>query len=108
MKKITKKFIPILIIILISIFIGYEHPILVEVPKKYVYFVLKKIGLRDSFLNKQINTKELKNHSENNSIEIKGNSFSTILTKIKSYEGKSAALLLKNKNNSEIEYEIFT
>ena len=108
MKKITKKFIPILIIILISIFIGYEHPILVEVPKKYVYFVLKKVGLRDNFLDKQINIKELKTHTKDNSIEIKGNSFSTILTKIKSYEGKSAALLLKNKNDSEIEYEIFT
>jgi len=108
MKKITKNLFLIPIIILISIFLGYEHPILVEVPKKYVYFALKKIGLRDNFLNQQINKETLKTHNESNSVEFKGNSFSVILSKIKSYEGKSASLLLKNKNNNEIEYEIFT
>ena len=52
MKKVANKFLLILIISLVSIFAGYENPGLVEIPKKYVNFLLKKIGLRDSFLNK--------------------------------------------------------
>ena len=55
MKKVVNKFLLILIIVLVSIFAGYENPGLVEIPKKYVYFLLKKIGLRDNFLNKKIN-----------------------------------------------------
>ena len=108
MKKVANKFLIILIIILVSIFAGYENPGLVEIPKKYVNFLLKKIGLRDSFLNKKINEEDLITHNEKDSIEFIGNSFSVILSKIKSYEGKSASLILKNKNSSEVEYEIFT
>ena len=101
MKKVANKFLLVLIIILVSIFAGYENPGLVEIPKKYVNFLLKKIGLRDSFLNKKINEEDLTTHNEKDSIEFIGNSFSVILSKIKSYEGKSASLILKNKNNSE-------
>ena len=108
MKKVANKFLLILIIILVSIFAGYENPGLVEIPKKYVNFLLKKIGLRDSFLNKKINEEDLTTHNEKDSIEFIGNSFSVILSKIKSYEGKSASLILKNKNSSGVEYEIFT
>ena len=108
MKKVANKFLLILIIILVSIFAGYENPGLVEIPKKYVNFLLKKIGLRDSFLNKKINKEDLITHNEKVSIEFIGNSFSVILSKIKSYEGKSASLIMKNKNCSEVEYEIFT
>ena len=55
MKKKIKKISIILLVILISIFVGYEHPGLVEVPKKYVYFLLKKVGLKESALDKTIN-----------------------------------------------------
>ena len=97
MKKVVNKFLLILIIVLVSIFTGYENPDLVEIPKKYVYFLLKKIGLRDNFLNKKINKEVLKTHNEKDSVEFTGNSFSVILSKIKSYEGKSASLILKKK-----------
>ena len=39
MKKVANKFLLILIIILVSIFAGYENPGLVEIPKKYVNFL---------------------------------------------------------------------
>ena len=80
MKKVVNKFLLILIIVLVSIFTGYENPGLVEIPKKYVYFLLKKIGLRDSFLNKKINEEDLTTHNEKDSIEFIGNSFSVILS----------------------------
>ena len=38
MKKVANKFLLILIIILVSIFAGYENPGLVEIPKKNVNF----------------------------------------------------------------------
>ena len=52
-KKIYKLFL-LLIIILISIFAGYENPNLLEPPKKYFYFILKEMGIRVSFFNKKI------------------------------------------------------
>ena len=54
MKKKIYKFFILLLIILISIFVGYENPNLIETPKKYFYYSLKKIGIRDSFFNKKI------------------------------------------------------
>ena len=64
MKKKIKKISIILLVILISIFVGYEHPGLVEVPKKYVYFLLKKVGLKESALDKTINKETIKNVSK--------------------------------------------
>ena len=54
MKKKIYKFFLLLIIILLSIFTGYENPNLVEVPKKYTHFILKKMGIRDNFFNEKI------------------------------------------------------
>ena len=106
MKKKIKKISIILLVILISIFVGYEHPGLVEVPKKYVYFLLKKVGLKESALDKTINKEAIKNFNENKIIEFKGNSFSVMLTKLKSYEGKSASLIINN--NNELDYNLYT
>ena len=108
MKKIINNFLVILAIILISIFAGYENPGLVEMPKKYVHFLLKKIGLRDNFLNKKINNEDFVSHEKNEFTEIKGNSFSFILSKVRSFKGKSASLIIKRENAKEAEYEIFT
>ena len=79
MKKIINNFLVILAIILVSIFAGYENPGLVEIPKKYAHFLLKKIGLRDNFLNKKINNEDFASDDKNVFSEIKGNSFSLIL-----------------------------
>ena len=109
MKKKVYKFFLLLIIILISIFAGYENPNLVETPKQYFYFTLKKIGIRDSFVNKKIdNTVSNKSNKEEKKInKFIGNSFSLNLSKVKSYPGKSASLIMK-LNGNKTEYEIFT
>lgn len=109
MKKKIYKFFLLLIIILISIFAGYENPNLVETPKQYFYFTLKKIGIRDSFVNKKIdNTVSNKSNKEEKKInKFIGNSFSLNLSKVKSYPGKSASLIMK-LNGNKTEYEIFT
>ena len=54
MKKKIYKFFLLFLVILISIFSGYENPNLVEVPKKYARFIIKKMGIKDSFFNKKI------------------------------------------------------
>jgi len=106
MKKNINKFFIILIIVLISIFSGYENPKLVEIPKKYFYFALKKIGLRDNFLNQQIDGLDHKEETTKSN-EFRANSFSVILTKLKSFSGLSSSLIM-SKNGEESEYEIFT
>ena len=109
MKKKIYKFFLLLLIILISIFTGYENPNLIETPKKYFYYSLKKMGIRDSFFNKKVdNTVSDKVNKEEKKIkEFIGNSFSLNLSKVKSYSGKSASLIMK-LNDNKMEYEIFT
>ena len=101
MKKKIYKFFLLLLVILISIFSGYENPNLVEVPKKYARFIIKKMGIKDSFFNKKIeNIDPDKNEKEEEQFsEFNGNSFSLYLSKVKSYSGKSASLIIKNNNN---------
>ena len=109
MKKTINKFFILLIIILVSIFTGYENPNLVEVPKKYINHTLKKIGLKDSFVNKKVDNDKL-NKLENEKKDFKelsANSFSLIFSKVKSYSGKTASLIINN-NNNKTDYEIFT
>ena len=57
-----KKIFLITFIILVSIYAGYENPKLVENPKRYINYFLKKIGIVESFIiskNKE-NNKALK------------------------------------------------
>ena len=109
MKKKIYKFFLLLIIILLSIFTGYENPNLVEVPKKYTHFILKKMGIRDNFFNEKI-VNEVNEKSKNEKKKIEefiGNSFSLHLSKVKSFPGKSGSLIMRQKGN-KVEYEIFT
>tara|TARA_B100000686_G_scaffold352829_1_gene456153 strand:+ start:56 stop:1312 length:1257 start_codon:yes stop_codon:yes gene_type:complete len=109
MKKKIYKFFLLLIIILLSIFTGYENPNLVEVPKKYTHFILKKMGIRDNFFNEKI-VNEVNEKSKNEEKKIEefiGNSFSLHLSKVKSFPGKSGSLIMRQKGN-KVEYEIFT
>ena len=90
-------------------FAGYENPKLVETPKKYVYFLLKKMNLRDNFLYENINKVDSKKTENKNKkiTEYFGNSFSATLTKVRTYPGKSASLIMK-KNDEQFIYEIYT
>ena len=121
MKKKIVSVVALFFIILISIFTGYEKPGLVEVPKSivknprlYYDFALYKIGLRDNILEKknqseQTNDKEkIENEYINKPTEIKGNSFSAITSKVKSFTEKSAALIISAHESDEAQFQIFT
>ena len=45
-----KKIFLITFIILVSIYAGYENPKLIENPKSYINYFLKKIGIVESFI----------------------------------------------------------
>jgi len=123
MLKKIKKFTILLFVILVSIYIGYEYPQLVKVPKSiiknpkiYYEFALFKIGLRDSMLAKKENDKSklLNNNLEVNEqnqkeVEFKANSFSLKLRKVKSFPEKAISVFIFDKHDSrETKYEIFT
>ena len=106
MKKNIIKFFIIIIAIFIGIFAGYENPDLVEVPKRYYEFIIKKFGFKDNFLDQNIDNVETVLSEEKQEIELNGNSFSVFLSKVKAYKGRSASLIFKNNNKNE--FEIFT
>jgi len=90
-------------IILVSVFAGYENPKLVENPKKYVNYFLKKIGIVESFIvSKNKESNEIQ--KEEKSLEFFANSFTVELKKIKSIKGKTASVVFEENSN----YRIFT
>ena len=108
MNKIFIKLFILLIIILISIFAGYENPKLVEIPKKYIHMALDDLG----FNNNSVDSKKDKDlpklvNEEKEVSEIIANSFSLEVSKVKSYQDKTASLIVL-KNNSKVSLEIFT
>ncbi len=105
MKNFLYKLLTFLIIILISIFVGYENPKLVEVPKKYVKSLLEKATFNNN-LSTEKKDQNL-NISENKKNEIISNSFSLEISKVKSYPDKTASLTIE-QNGDELIFEIFT
>ena len=77
-----------------------------KISERYYYFTLKKVGLKD--LAKKIDTTKIITHKENQYTKTKGNSFSVMFSKVKSYPGKTASIFLSENKSKEIEYEIFT
>ena len=77
-----------------------------KISKRYYYFSLEKIGLKD--LTKNIDKTKVITHKENQYTKTKGNSFSVIFSKVKSYPGRTASIFLSENKSQEIEYEIFT
>ena len=124
------KFFILFFIVLGSIYTGYENPKIVEIPKSiikepklYFHFALNKIGLRDDILKredcnlirrcennlKKVTNEEKKTtNNDDEFVEFKANSFSVISSKVKSYSGKSASLLMSKNQENESEFEIFT
>ena len=98
-----KKIFLIIFIIIASIFIGYENPKLIENPKIYINYFLKKIGIVESFIiskNKENNEVQ----KEEKSLEFFANSFMVELKKIRSIKGKTASVIFEENSN----YRIFT
>ena len=101
-----KKFLILFFIIIISIFVGYENPKLVEIPKKYIKFYLKELGLVKSFVsdNKNISKDKLINNFE----LFFGNSFGLKILKIRDFDEITASVIFEiNENNQNI-YNVFT
>tara|TARA_Y100000590_G_scaffold401058_1_gene485663 strand:+ start:1036 stop:2262 length:1227 start_codon:yes stop_codon:yes gene_type:complete len=99
MKKGIIKFTTLFLIILISIFFGYENPELIESTKS----LFKKKSLY------QLSETEVQEiDTDSQLIKIKANSFSLKLLKIKSFQEKSASLIISKNINEEEGYKIFT
>ena len=108
MNKIFIKFFIFLIIIPISIFAGYENPKLVEVHKKYVNKALDNIGFSNNPVDDKKDKDLPKLYNEEKEIsEIIANSFSLEISKVKSYQDKTASLIV-SKNDSKVTFQIFT
>ena len=113
MKKKIFKLIILFLIIIISMFAGSSSQKMSALSKKiwkiserYYYFSLNKIGLTN--LSKKIDNTKIVTHEDNEYSKAKGNSFSVIFSKIKSFPGRTASILLEKNENEEVEYEIFT
>ena len=78
-----KKILFLSIFFLISVFIGYENPKLVEKPKNYIKFHLKNMNLIDNFAVDKIEIKETEKEKykieEKNQVIVEGNSYNLIL-----------------------------
>ena len=111
MQKKFKKFLAIVLFFFVSLFLGYEHPYLIEVPKKNIKFLLKKINLIDNFaLNKEeIRNAEMEKNEETNQddIIIEGNSFDLVLNKKINFDDRTAGLFIENFNNQKFSYDLY-
>ena len=90
MKKNILSKIVLIIIILISIFAGYENPSLVEIPKKNIKYFLKQIGLIDSFVIKKEEKSQVSKKYE--SEDFFANSFILEIKKIREINKKTSGL----------------
>jgi len=113
MKKTVFNLVLLFLIIIISIFVGSSSKkisVLSEkiwkISERYYYFTINKIGITN--LSKKIDNTKVITHEDNEYIKVKGNSFSVIFSKIKSFPGRTASIILERNESGEAKYEIFT
>ncbi len=106
-----KKILFLSIFFLISMFIGYEYPQLVEKPKKYIKFYLKNTNLIDNFAVDKIEIKETENEKykieEKNKLIVEGNSYNLILNKQINFDGRTAGFFINNLDDKKFDFDIF-
>ena len=106
-----KKILFLSIFFLISVFIGYENPKLVEKPKNYIKFHLKNMNLIDNFVVDKIEIKEIEKEKykidENNKLIVEGNSYDLVLDKQINFDGRTAGFFIDNLDNKKFEFDIF-
>jgi hypothetical protein len=104
------KFLKYIFIALLFTFIGYENPSLIENPKKYVKFYLKKLGLSKTFTTNKNQLKKIGENKDLNSSAnreiVEGNSFDLNYRKIFNFDDRTASFYIKLKNNKP-NFEIF-
>ena len=80
-----KKILLLILFFFVALFIGYENPNLVDVPKKYIKFFLKRMNLIENFVvdknTIKLVEKEKYQNLDNNELTIAGNSFNLLLKK---------------------------
>ena len=109
MKKGIIKFITLLFIILISIFFGYENPELIESTKSILNLnqkdeVEKIIEIDEEEISKMDTESQQKEyHLE---AEIKANSFSLKLLKVKTFQEQAASLFVSTNTSGEERFKI--
>ena len=95
----------------IFIFIGYEYPIIIEKPKKYFKFYLKKTGFTESFIHSKQVIKTQENENSKNPLDteklIDGNSYDLKLEKILSFDGKTAGVFIDGNDFKKINLNVF-
>ena len=106
-----KKILFLSIFFLISVFIGYENPKLVEKPKNYIKFHLKNMNLIDNFAVDKIEIKETEKEKykieEKNQVIVEGNSYNLILNKQINFDGRTAGFFIDNLDNKKFDFDIF-
>ena len=109
--KQVKKFIIFLLFALFFTIIGYEYPMIIEGPKKYVKFHLKNAGFKDSFINKKEDIIELNNQKDkelNNRInDISGNSFKLNYKKLLNFDGRTAGFFVSSLDAKKKSFDIY-
>jgi len=101
----------LLIFTFICIAIGNEYPSIIEVPKKSIKFLLKKVGITDTFV---VQRKDLENINKekkaglsDQKITIEGNSFNLVYSKVLNFNGRTAGLFVDNSSNKKLEFDVY-
>ena len=106
-----KKFLFIPLFFLISAFIGYENPKLIEEPKKYIKFLLRNMNLIDNFALNEIEIKQAESEKykieEKDKLIVEGNSYSLVLDKRINFDGRTAGFFIDNLKNKKFEFDVF-
>ena len=106
-----KKILFLAIFFLTSAYIGYENPFLIDEPKKYIKFYLKKLNFVKNFANDKEDIKTIENEKYDvknvNKLIVEGNSFNLVLNKRINFDGRTAGFFIKNFENEKIKFDIF-
>lgn len=106
-----KKILLLILFFFVALFIGYENPNLVDVPKKYIKFFLKRMNLIENFVvdknTIKLVEKEKYQNLDNNELTIAGNSFNLLLKKQINFDDRTAGFFVKDLNNSKMKFNIF-
>ena len=106
MKKSIIKTIALFLIILISILFGYENPEIIQSTKSFFKPKEKTFQIDEKKIKEvDTNNKEEEFHIEN---EIKANSFSLKLLKVKTLDAHSASLFISKTDNGDEKFKFFT
>ena len=112
MKRNIVKFTLLFIVFFGGIFVGYENPEIIQNAKRYYSIFLVKIDLKSNVVDvvkteTSIDTEKKIDKKNVTITELKANSFSVILSKVHSFSGKSASLIMSINDGNEVDYEIF-